>query len=196
MHSPPPGDSPAAHRAGMHMDHICIDTWRTMHDHDARAGCSVEMHQRSAYLEALEDTARAQQPRATLRHNRAGNRSIAATSRSLHTAHCAGSVWRAHQEVAYPQHHDPLYMHYHRNSATPEIVETAARDHRTQRRVFELKLQHLAQMVLDMYNALLGPATYDTLARMDMRCRAELQSFDSEVSASNVVPVPAELMAA
>ena len=47
-----------------------------------------------------------------------------------------------------------------------------------------------------MYNALLGLTRYDALARMDMRCSAELQSSDSEPSEHDVVPVPAELMAA
>ena len=133
---PPPGDSPAAHRAGTHMDDHRINTWRMMHDHDGRAMHGIDMRQHDAYLEAIEDTARAQQPGAALQHNGASNRSVAAASRGIHAAHCAGSLWRARQEIAYLQHHDPMYMHYHANGATAEMFETAARDHRTQRRVY------------------------------------------------------------
>ena len=76
------------------------------------------------------------------------------------------------------------------------MFEAAARDHRTQRRMFELKFKHLACMELNMYHALLGAMTYDTLAHMDTHCCAELQSADSDISECDVVPVPTELIEA
>ena len=165
---PLPGDSPAAHHTSTHMDDHDVNTWRMMHDHDGRTMHSIDMRQHNVYLEAIENTAHTQQPGATLQHNSTSNCSVATASRSIHATHCASSIWRARQEIAYPQHHDLMYMHYHTNSATAEMFETAACIHQTQCCVYELKIQHLAQMELDMYNALLGPTMYDALTCMDM----------------------------
>ena len=154
------------------------------------------MHQYNVYLKAIENTSCAQQPRAALQHNSTSNCSMAAASHSIHAAHCASLTWRACQEIAYPQHYSLMYTHYHTNSTTAEMFETAACNHQAQCCIYELKIQHLAQMELDMYNTLLRPTTYDTLAHMDMQCNIKLQSSSSEPSENNVMPVPAKLMAA
>ena len=114
------------------MDDECINTWHTIQDYTVHAQSGINSHQHAAYLEAVNDTACAQQPGAALQYNHAGNHTITTRSCAIHATHCTRSEWHTHQEIAYLQHYDLMSLHYTCNSATPEMLEIAVRDHCTQ----------------------------------------------------------------